>query len=407
MRYADLTLAYTSTSGGIRTYIDQKRRYLRNETDDEHLLVIPGETDQVETAERTITVTIASSMIPGCEPYRFFWRPDKVLAALRRYQPDLIELGSFFTSPWAAFRYREERQGRGTPCPVTGYFHTDLANAYFRSPIRELMTENLAGWSEPLAAVGSRIGELIATGATGYFGSVFQKCDRMFAATEVQAASLTAYGVEEVSIVPLGTDLERFSPSKRSEALRAELGAGPQTVVLFYAGRLDSEKRVHLLLDAFEQLDLPDVRLVLSGAGPERARLAERAENLRGVQLLAYQTEPERLAAYYASADVYVTAGPHETFGLAVVEAQASGLPVVGVRSGALVERVPPEVGRLGPVDDAATMARNIEEVVANLPTLRAAARRYVEEQGYSWNKTFELLLGFYSELSDPVPPAE
>jgi len=403
MRYADLTLAYTETSGGIRTYIDQKRKYLREQTDDTHLLVIPGESDSVTEGDRQVTWTIASAMIPGCEPYRFFWRPDKLLAALRSLQPDVIELGSYFVSPWAAFRYREEQAAAGKGCVVGGYFHTDLANAYVGSPIRDLMKQNISGWSESLAEVGIKLGDVLTTGASKHFGAIFEKCDRMFAATEAQAASLSTYGIREVSIVPLGTDLEHFHPSKRSEELRSQFDADAETIILLNAGRLDSEKHVHTLLDAFERLDLPDARLVLSGEGPERAALTQRARTMRGVHILGYERNTDALARLYASSDIYVTAGPHETFGLAVVEAQASGLPVVGVRAGALIERVPEEVGYLSPVDDPDAMAANIKRTYKNLPQLRTASRQHVEQKGYSWNQTFKTLLGHYGEmLEDP-----
>jgi len=405
MRYADLTLAYTETSGGIRTYIDHKRKYLLEQTDDTHLLIIPGEEDSIIEEGRLVTWTIQSAMIPGCEPYRFFWRPDKLLAALRSLRPDVIELGSYFVSPWAAFRYREEAIERGGRCVVGGYFHTDLAKAYVGSPIRDLMKQNISTWSESLAAVGMKFGDVLTSGASKHFGAIFEKCDRMFAATEAQAASLSSYGIREVSIVPLGTDLELFHPSKRSDEVRRRFGATDRTVILFNAGRLDTEKHVHLLLDAFERLELADARLVLSGEGPERHELEQRAKQLDGVTILKYERDTEALSRLYASSDIYVTAGPHETFGLAVVEAQSSGLPVVGVRAGALVERVPEGVGYLGPVDDADAMARNIEQVAGRLPEMRAAARKHIEEKGYSWDQTFENLFGHYGEIvANPLP---
>jgi alpha-1,6-mannosyltransferase len=96
-----------------------------------------------------------------------------------------------------------------------------------------------------------------------------------------------------------------------------------------------------------------------------------------------------------ASADVYVTAGPHETFALSVIEAQASGLPVVGVDAGALRERVPEELGYLGPVDDARAMAVNIVLAAADRAAIGARARRYVE-QHFGWDSTFRRLISQY-----------
>jgi alpha-1,6-mannosyltransferase len=79
-----------------------------------------------------------------------------------------------------------------------------------------------------------------------------------------------------------------------------------------------------------------------------------------------------------------------------VVEAQASGLPVVGVNAGALRERVPPDLGRLGPVDDAVAFADNIGAVVPRRQTIGAAACAHVLAAGYGWERTFERLLDIY-----------
>src|SRR5947209_16194740 len=73
-----------------------------------------------------------------------------------------------------------------------------------------------------------------------------------------------------------------------------------------------------------------------------------------------YVRNRAELARWLASADIYVSAMADETFGISIIEAQASGLPVVGVAGGAMIDRVTATVGRLGPVGDADMMARNI-----------------------------------------------
>lgn len=140
---------------------------------------------------------------------------------------------------------------------------------------------------------------------------------------------------------------------------------------------------------------------------PLRSELETRAATLPGLRILPFESDAARFGRLLASADAYVTAGPHETFGLSVIEAQAAGLPVVGVASGGLLDRVTPEVGRLGPVDDAVAMARNIEAVLAAGESMRRAARRHVEEGGYGWSRTFEKLCAAYDELAAPLGVSE
>jgi len=97
------------------------------------------------------------------------------------------------------------------------------------------------------------------------------------------------------------------------------------------------------------------------------------------------------LAKWLASADIYASGMADETFGVSIIEAQASGLPVVGVAAGAMVDRVTNATGRLGPVGDAATMAANILDVlVGDLEAMREAARAHALQFG--WDSSMEAL---------------
>ncbi len=97
----------------------------------------------------------------------------------------------------------------------------------------------------------------------------------------------------------------------------------------------------------------------------------------------------EDLAVALASSDLYVSAMADETFGVSVVEAQASGLPVVGVASGAMPARVPAGLGLLGPVDDTAAMARTWSQLWrGDHLAISRAARAHVVGR-YGWDRTF------------------
>ena len=116
MIVCDLTHAYHEASGGIRTYIDAKRRYVLDHTDHTHALIIPGEKDRVTRTERCLTVEVEAPFIPGAEPYRWFSRPRRVRRALAYVGADLIELGTFFmpteSRPAFATRKAARRNGR-------------------------------------------------------------------------------------------------------------------------------------------------------------------------------------------------------------------------------------------------------------------------------------------------------
>ncbi len=398
-RYADLTLAYTATSGGIRTYIDEKRRFIRDHTEYEHVLIIPGHEDRIETDGRLIVHSLRSPFIPGCDPYRFFWRIETLEKVLEEAHPDVLELGSFITCPWSAFRYRDRRRAAGHRCIVNGYFHTDIAEAYLGGPLRDTLGLDQNVDEGLWAGLGKAVADLFEGGAEQWFGSIFKQCDAVFAASEAQASRVREYGVEEVSLIPLGVDADLFHPARRSDAIRREIGVEKDDILCIYAGRLDSEKSVRILVEAFELLNDSRMHLIMMGEGSERPYLERMADELDRFSVLPYEEEKERFAAVLASADMYWTAGGHETFGLSVIEAQAAGLPVVGVAAGALRERVDPSVGRLAQPGDAGDFARAVSEVVAEREPLGKAAREKIVSGGYRWEDSFRKMTTICDDL--------
>jgi len=325
---------------------------------------------------------------------------------LREHSPDIIELGSYYVEPWAVFAYRGDLQQEDRNCLIGCYFHTDVAEAYVGAPLHELAQE----WSHTvpsLARLADKFAHLAEARAEKYVSRLFEHCDLAFASSPAEAARLREYGVREPQTVPLGVDLELFKPSRRSEEIRARYGAASQNLVLFYAGRLSAEKEVLVLVEAFKKLPARlQALLWMAGHGPLYDELQEMMRgSIETLHLMPYENDRESFARLLASADIYVTAGPHETFGLSVIEAQASGLPVVGVDAGALRDRVVPGTGYLGPAGDAAAMASNIVQTAAERAALGARARQHVAEN-FSWSSTFSKLLACYAAEFGRLSPS-
>ncbi|MFW5972486.1 MAG: glycosyltransferase [Bacteroidota bacterium] len=380
MIFCDLTHAYTATGGGIRTYIDAKREYILRHTPHEHLLIVPGECDDIEAGVRWTTHRIKAPLIPGAAPYRFFTRPSRIVAALERHRPDVVELNSLYSEPWAAFRYRRTHPH----IQVSGYFFTDVPEAYVGAPVRDKF--------------GPRFARPMKRMAEKYVGRVFRRCDLACAPSPEQAVRLHEMGVNPSHVVMPGVDLDLFDPSLRDARLRSELQSDEGGLLLLYVGRLDAEKHVRTLVEATKLVNRQrPATLLIAGNGPMRKSLEGMEQQGVPVRVLGFVSDRTELARIMASSDVYVTAGPHETFAFSVVEAQASGLPVVGVAAGALVERVDDRLGRLGPVDDAPTMAANILEAADRKHEMGKAARTHVE-RNLSWRATFDRLFALYDE---------
>ncbi|WP_269531741.1 glycosyltransferase family 1 protein [Chitinimonas sp. BJYL2] len=138
---------------------------------------------------------------------------------------------------------------------------------------------------------------------------------------------LAAQGFTGLQIVARGVDTQLFDPARRSPSLRASWGAGPDTLVACYVGRMAPEKNLPLVLAAFRAMKAirPDSQLVWTGDGPERTALqaAHPEQCFTGMQ------HGEALAQHYASADVFLFPSTTETYGNVTIEAMASGLGVV------------------------------------------------------------------------------
>lgn len=375
--YCDLTQSWSAQGGGVGTYIRRKRRHILDRSAHRHLVIIPGAVDAtvIEEGGRAITVTIASPRVPGSPNYRLLLRNRAVRAALAAHRPDLIECQDAYNLPWAALAYR-----RAAP-------NTALVAAYCTDFPTVYVERTLSKVARPLGALGARI-------CYAYAGSLYRRFDAVFAMSENGgAARLRLLGVDPVDVVPLGAELGEFSPAKRSPALRGRLGLGDDEPLIIYAGRLDSEKRADIVAEAFLQLPSEmNAMLVLLGEGPMRPPLIERLAGKRAL-VPGYVRDRSELARWLASADIYASGMANETFGISVIEAQASGLPVVGVAGGAMVDRVTPAIGRVGPVEDAAAMALHIAEVWrGNHQAMAQASWRHAQQ--FSWQQSMESLFG-------------
>jgi len=373
--FCDLTQSWSEVGGGVRTYLLHKRRHILESTPHHHLAIIPGSRDEIVEDGRAITVTVASPRVPGSPNYRFMLRNGAVKAALERFRPDLIECQDAYNLPWAAIGYRR----RNPDTALVAAYMTDFPTVYVERPFAKFI-------GRPLAKLCRRI-------CYTYCGALYRRFDALYSLSENGGTSkLRSLGIENVDVVPLGVEVGEFAPAKRDPSLRQRLGMADGQPLLIYVGRLDGEKKPDVVVDAFRRLPGElGAKLVLLGEGPLKDSIAA-LDDLRIIMPGYVRGRPE-LARWLASADIYVSAMADETFGISIVEAQASGLPVVGVAAGAMIDRVTNATGRLGPVGDAAAMARNILEIwAADRPAMSEQARAHALQ--FSWDRSMEALFG-------------
>ncbi len=373
--FCDLTQSWSDVGGGVRTYLLHKRQHILQSTPHRHLMIIPGPRDEVVEEGRAITFHIASPRVPGSPHYRLMLRNGAVRRALEQYRPDLIECQDAYNLPWAAVAHRR----RFPETALVAAYMTDFPTVYVERPFRPFVTR-------PVASLCARI-------CYAYCGALYRRFDRVFALSENGGATkLRAAGLGNVDVVPLGVEVGEFGPSRRDPRLRERLGLTDEQPLLIYVGRLDGEKKPDVVVEAFRRLPQQlGAKLVLIGEGPLRADIAQLGDPR--IIMPGYVKDRAELSHWLASSDIYVSAMADETFGVSIVEAQASGLPVVGVEAGAMIDRVTADVGRLGAVGDAAAMARNILEIWnGDRQAFAESARQHALQ--FSWQRSMDELFG-------------
>lgn len=354
MRIVQLANFYGPRSGGLRTalhhlgsgYVAQGHQVV---------LVVPG----LRAEERTLPggvhrITLRAPQLPGTGGYRAVdpWRVRDLLVGL---VPDAIEVSDRLTlrglGSWA--------RRRGVPSVVVSHERLD----------------RLLGQVLP-AGVARRLADVANTRMAASFDTVV--CTTAFARAELDRT-----GARNVVQVPLGVDLDAFHPRVRDLRLRTELADGADTL-LVHCGRLSPEKQVERSVDTVAALRAGGhrVRLVVAGDGPCRAGLERRARGLP-VQFVGFLPQRAQVARLLAAGDVSLAPGPHETFGLAALEALAVGTPVVVSSSSALGDVIDPGSG-VAVADRAGAFADGVGELVARPQAAqRRAARTRAEHFGW------------------------
>jgi phosphatidylinositol alpha 1,6-mannosyltransferase len=286
-----------------------------------------------------------------------------VRAAIASHRADLVHLaGPVMLGASAGSAARQ------LGLPVVAVYATDIA-AYARA-------YRLGGAGEALS--------------WRYMRRIHNSAARTLAPSSATAVALQMRGFERVHVWGRGVDTVRFDPSRRSRRLRGELAPCGE-VIVGYVGRLAAEKRLDLLSEVAR---VPGVRLVIIGAGPAEMSVRRALP----AALFLGQRQGDELARAYASLDVFVHSGPHETFGNTLQEAAASGLPVVAPAAGGPLDLVEDGVtGFLVTPGDAAALAGAVS-VLAASPELRAAqgVAARVAVLGRTWPLRCEELASHY-----------
>lgn len=260
--------------------------------------------------------------------------------------------------------------------PLSGTYHTAIPQ-YARTLTGEDVIEDLA-WK--------------------YMLWFYDQMDRVYAPSESTKAELVEKGLsgEKVSVYPRGIDTERFSPRKRSGTLKKHYGLSGG-LTLLYVGRVSKEKNLPLLVEAMRHLAHrhTSLHLIVAGEGPYLDEMTTACKGLPCT--FAGYVRGEALSQLYASCDLFVFPSTTDTFGNVVLEAQASGLPVIVTDQGGPSENV--IHGKTGLVvcgDDVDALEAGMAEMISTperIQQMGQAARQYMQVRSFdaAFMRTWEM----------------
>lgn len=369
MRVAIVAESFLPEVNGVSNSVIRVLEHLRR-TGHEALVIAPDTPPGRPPADRIydgIRVhRVPSRMFPKVTSLPLGVPTPRLVKVLRGFDPHVVHLAS----P-ALLGYGGLRAARWLGVPTVAVYQTDVPGF-------------AASYGIPMTARAAR----------AWFRHLHGLADRTLAPSSVTMEALVAHRFPRVHRWARGVDVLRFAPSARSEALRQHWSPRGKPIVGF-VGRLAPEKHVERLAGLAAN---DAVQLVIVGDGVDRAKL----QSAMPTAVFTGALYGDELAAAYASMDVFVHPGEHETFCQVVQEALASGLPVIAPDAGGPRDLVTPwRTGLLLAVNEfEPRLPDAVAHLIAERPRYARAARRTVV--GRSWPVICDELLGHYEAVLSP-----
>ncbi len=335
----------------------------------EPLVVAPhGNTDQMPGVQ---VVGATSVPFPLYPEVRLALMGPGIGEQLDRFAPDLVHLVGPVVNGVGGLLYARSRN-----VPVVASFHTNLAH-YTR--------HYSLGWIEAWVWKALR--------------TIHNQCNLTLCPSHAVLGDLRQHGFQRLRYWSRGVDTQQYAPDHASSTWRQRYGISANGPALLYVGRLAREKRITDLVPAMRSL--PGAQLVIVGDGPARAELEQAFAGLP-VHFTGY-LGGAALAEAYASSDLFVFPSDSESFGNVVLEAMASGLPVVAPAAGGVSDLV--EHGATGALfvpRDPEDLAACIRPYLADADLRRdhgRAARQAALSR--TWSRQQRLLLAHYASVTN------
>ena len=384
----DFNNFWSPSGGGVRRYHLQKMAFYEQQSDALDVFVMPDAKTFTEVRSDGLIVDhVEAFRFPGNWEYRFMWKRKQIAPVLEKYKPDIIEVGSPYILP-TAVRHTAKRVSPQSR--LVAFWHADFPVTYVGRPVAQKL--------------GAGIGRFARKEAFWYARKEFKQFDCIEASSKEAMARLRKNGLPNPQWIPLGCDINMFSPAKRDDTLVNELKAGnPNRLVIFFPHRHCNEKGIDLVLGAYDILAKElghEPAIVFAGTGPSLPLVQEAASKYEHVRYIGFINSIDEMARYYASADIGLALSGWETFGLSILESMASGNALVGAAAGAAFEHVTESgAGTILSERTPQALANAIAELYrSDMHAMKQKARAYAEK--FSWKDCFTRQLELYRNIA-------
>ncbi|UFU01227.1 glycosyltransferase family 1 protein [Radiobacillus kanasensis] len=366
MKIAIVTETFLPSTDGVVTRLTEAIKYLRNMEHD--VLVIAPDLGVYEY-EGAVVKGVKTTTMPFYRYKKFSLPQKRVKEIIEEYDPDIVHVVNPALVGASGVLYAAKL---GYPLVASYHTHVPKYLDYYKiyKPLKPVF------WS--------------------YFKFLHNKADLNLCTSEAVRKELKERDFYNMKLWVRGVDIKKYHPSYINESMRNRLSDGnPNEKLLLYVGRLAIEKEIHKLKPLLESRE--DIRLAIVGDGPAREELEKTFHGTNTV--FTGFLHGEELSQAFASADAFVFPSITETLGLVILEAMASGLPVIAAKSGPTMEQI--EDGKTGLLfenENLESMFQSVNKLdnEIKLQELKQNARKEAEK--FSWTKPSEQLLDFYKE---------
>jgi len=359
-----ITETFLPSTDGVVTRLTEAIKFLRSQ---KHEVVVIAPDLGVTEYEGALVEGVGTVTMPFYRSKKFSLPTRRIKTLLEKHQPDLVHVANPALVGIAGIYYAHKK---GLPLLASYHTHIPKYLDYYKfyKPLKPLFW-----W---------------------HFRKLHNTADLNLCTSAAIKQELDEHGFERMHVLRRGVDVEKRHPAYYSQGMRERLLQGHRgKKLLIFVGRLAIEKEIHKIRPLLDERD--DLALAIIGDGPARKELERVFEGTN--TLFTGFLHGEELSQAFASADAFIFPSITETLGLVILEAMASGLPVLAAKSGPTLEQIEEsKTGFLFENENVASMSHAVGKLDDQELVAKMKKNVRMEAEKHSWKNASSELFDFY-----------